>query len=364
MWVVILIGWCRKIKMGYWGFYVIWNPANPTDFSEFTAEDMPAFLQWWELNYESAIALGIVDAFVEGVTQPYLEALASNQPIPQWLLTVLATRKVAQDAFQEGQAISQRLKRGLEYIIPDNAIAQYKDRYNITPADIAETPPHVRQAFLQGANFSLSWVKKLSNDARNLTRLLLSAETAKNRNPSNAIALVEQILRRDVVAQQLGIKPSEVTPEQIAQWIDQAELNVIKAISTRAAAISRTETMRMLNLGAIASLREQGETLGYIMPHKGSCPDCRRLIDGRVFKLETLHENLFKNFGVPKQRWKPTVPLHPHCRHGILNVPERFRDAIAQASIPPEGIVLRNYGLSSARAMEALGLEARSDWVG
>mgnify|MGYP006425275047 CR=1 FL=1 len=342
----------------------MWNSANPTDFSDFISEDMPAFLQWWELNYENAIALGIVDTFVEGVSQPYLESIATNQPVPQWLNSLLASRRVAQDSFERGVAISQRLKRGLEFLIPDNQVAEYKNRYNITPKDIAEIPPNIRHAFLQGSNFSYSWIRQLSDEAKQTTQLLLSAETLKNRNPQDSMAMLEQVLRRDVVAQQLGVRPTEITENQIGQWVDKAQFNVIKNISTRASAISRTETMRMMNLGSIAALKEKQENLGYIMPHNGSCEDCRRLIDGRVFRLDTLEQNLFKNFGVSRRYWKPAVPQHPNCRHSILNVPEKFREAIAQVNIPPEGIVLKNYGLSSARAMNYLQLPSRADWIG
>ena len=47
------------------------------------------------------------------------------------------------------------------------------------------------------------------------------------------------------------------------------------------------------------------------------CPDCGRLIDGRVFKIATLEKNIYANYGKHNSLWKPTVPLHPNCNHKI-----------------------------------------------
>lgn len=337
----------------------MWSPSEPDNFSQFVPSDVLPFLDWFERQYTEAVAIGVADAFVEGVTQPYLEAIAAGAAVPRWIETILRYRTLATWAYQQQIPISNRIGRDLGALLRD---VEYPDewlmRYRVTPQDIADIPPEIRQAFVEGSRFSLDWVKRLSDDARSMMSDLLAAETLKNRNPKDAVPLLERILRRELVGKELGIAPGDVTADQVALWTLNAETKLLNALAHRAQMISRSETIRMMNLGILTTLEEQGHRLAYVMPHAGSCPDCRRLIDGRVLLIQTLKENLFKNFGVKRQFWVASLPQHPQCRHSAMAPPVKFRPVLRDRLIPPEGLVLEWYGLPGGeQAMTALELE-------
>jgi hypothetical protein len=335
----------------------MWSPLAPDDFSQFEPTDIIAFLDWFERQYEDAIALGIVDGYVEGVTEPYLVNISTGQPIPEWVATVLKVREVAQWAYQQQEPIAARLRRNLAAIIPDDQVSGYAARFRVTPQDIANVPPAVRESFNQGARFSLDWVKRLSDDARGMMRDVLAVESLKNRNPAGAVPILENLLRRDLIAQELGADPSAVTPAMVQEWLINTESRLLNAIASRAQTISRTESMRMMNLGILATLEASGQRLAYVMPHAGSCEHCRRLIDGRVFTIEVLKHNLFANFGVRPDAWVASLPQHPNCRHSAGKIPVKFRRKLATMEIPPEGLVLQYYGLPGGKtSMDALEL--------
>lgn len=335
----------------------MWDRNNPDDFTRFQPSDIFSFLDWFEAEYRGAVALGVADAFVEGLTQPYLEEIASGQPLPLWLETTLRWRMVAQWAYQRGYPVQQRIDRDMAALFPPELLPELATRFRITPQDIADLPPAIRQAFVEGAGFSLEWVKRLGEDARSTMRDLLAVQTLKNRSPIDAVPLLEQILRRDLIARKLGVSPLAVTPEMISRWTLEAETKVIGAIAHRAKAIAQTETMRMMNLGILTGLEQDGHRAAYIMPHSNSCEDCRRLIDGRVFLIRVLKENLFKNFGRKRQFWVASLPQHPFCRHSAMAVPVRFRNALEGRVIPPQGIVLEWFGLPGGEsAMASLEL--------
>lgn len=318
---------------------------------------MLPFLDWFEQQYENAIALSIADGFVEGITEPYLEVVAQGRPVPAWVDTMLRVRAVAQWAYQQQEPLGRRLGRNLNQIIPDDQIAGYAARFRVTPEDIANVPPSVRESFNQGAKFSLQWIKRLSDDARGMMRDVMAIESLKNRNPAGAVPILENLLRRDLIAKEVGLLPEAVTPAMVQEWLIDSETKLLNQLAYRAQMISRTESMRMMNLGILTTLEEDGEKYAYVMPHAGSCEHCRRLIDGRVFPIEVLRENLFANFGKQAKEWVASLPQHPHCRHSAGKVPVRFRQAIAAAVVPPEGIVLEFYGLPGRQAaMDALGL--------
>jgi len=336
---------------------MVWSPIAPDDFSRFVPGDMMTFLDWFEAQYENAIALSIADAFIEGVTEPYLELIAQGRPIPQWVETMLRVRSAAQWAYQQQEPLGRRLGRNLAQVIPDDQLAGYAARFRVTPEDIANVPPAVRESFNQGARFSLQWIKRLSDDARGMMRDVMAIESLKNRNPAGAVPILENLLRRDLLARELGLTPEAVTPVMVQEWLIDTETKLINQLAYRAKMISNTESMRMMNLGILTSLEEGGETYAYVMPHANSCDHCRRLIDGRVFPISVLKENLFANFGKQAGSWVASLPQHPFCRHSAGKVPVRFRRAIAGAIVPPEGIVLEFYGLPGRQvAMDALGL--------
>jgi hypothetical protein len=341
----------------------MWTPTDPENFSRFQASDFPKFLEWFEREFEGAIALSLADVFVEGVAEPYLEAIATNQPLPEWVETCLRWRLAAQWTYQLGKPLSQRLQRGMGALFPADEAAGYAERFKLTPEDIANIPPSIRQAFIEGAGFSLSWVRNLSDDARSLIGDILSAQTLKNQNPMGAVPYLERVLRRDLVARELGMTPSDVTPEMVEEWLQAANEKVTSAIATRAKAIARTETMQMMNLGILSSMEQDGEALAYISPHAGSCPECQRLIDGRVFRIETLKANRFANYGKKKKDWVAATPQHVNCRHAPMRPPFRFRDALRSRSIPDEGLLLEFYGLPNAADMAAIGLSPQDGWL-
>lgn len=337
---------------------MVWDRDRPDDFTRFEPADILPFLDWFEGQYAEAVSLGVADAFVEGLTQPYLEAIAAGQPLPQWLETALRWRLVAQWAYQRGYPITGRLERNMVALFPPELIGEIANQFRITPGDVANLPPALREGFLQGASFSLGWVKSLGDDSRELVRDLLAVQAAQNRNPRDAVPLLEQILQRKLVAAGLGISSEAVTQEQISQWAQGASLKVINGLATRARAIAQTESMRMLNMGILTSLEQDGHRLAYVMPHSNSCPHCRRLIDGRVFPISVLKENLFRNFGVKPPFWVASLPQHPFCRHSAMAPPVRFRDALDGFLVPPQGIVLQWFGLPGGEsAMASLNLE-------
>lgn len=332
----------------------MWDPQSPDDFSRFIPSDMPRFLDWWELQHSNAIALQLSGAFVEGIVDPWLELLNRGEELPVWVQMMLRWRLAAQWAYQQGEPLMARLERGLPGLVG----IDYPNQYRITPPMIAEIPPQIRQAFLEGNKFSLSWVQRLSSDARSLVGDLLSANQLANRNPMNAVPVLEQVLRRDLIAEQLGLTPAQVTPAMIQEWVNEAQFSVLEAIAKRAELIAVTESARMQNLGILEAMAIKGDRLAYVMPHTGSCPECQRLLDGRVFRIETLKANLNANIGVKKANWKPSLPQHPRCRHSPMSIPWRFRDALERyGAIPNDGILLEFYGLPGGKeAMEYMKL--------
>lgn len=335
----------------------MWDPSNPDNFSGFTPSDMPAFLEWWEMQHSNALSLQISGAFVEGISEPYLTLIAQGQPLPSWVETMLRWRLASQWVYQQGYPLMQRLERGLPGLLGVSMPAQFR----LTPAELAEIPPQLQQAFLEGNTFSNQWIRRLSNDARELISDLMAANQLKNQNPRNAVPILEQVLRRDLIAQELGLDPDQVTPDMIQEWIEQAEFSVLEQLARRADLIAVTEGARMQNLGILTAFELNGDKLAYVMPHAGSCEECQRLIDGRVFLISTLKENLFANFGVKKQNWKPALPQHPRCRHSPMEIPWRFRDALSIYGDPPAtGVLLEYYGLPGGEAaMNDLALPPR-----
>lgn len=340
----------------------MWTPEDPDDFSTFIPSDFPAFLEWWQREQTDAIALQVASGFVEGVTQPWLELLATDSDrLPEWIKTVLRWRLAAQWAYQQGVPLMSRLERGLPGLLG----VDYPEQFRITPAQLAEIPPQIRQGFLEGNKFSLSWVKRLSSDAKELMGDLMAANQLRNQNPRDVVPILERVLRRDLIARARGVAPGEVTPEQMNEWLQQAEFSVLEGIARRAELIAVTEGMRMQNLGILTSMEAQGETLCYVMPHRGTCELCQELIDGRVFLIKILKQNAFANIGVKKDRIVPAIPQHPRCLHSIMEVPWRFRKVLRalRGDISEKGILLEWYGLPGGeQAFEELGLP-RKPWL-
>ena len=321
----------------------MWNIDTPDDFSQFTAADFPQFLDWWERQQAEAMSATLAGAFVEGIAQPWLEALGEKSQMPEWVKAMLRWRLAAMWAYQQAVPLSAKLNRGIDGLVGALPEGQ-QQRFGVSPVALAEVPPQIRQAFIEGNRFSMGWINKLSQDARDLTGDLLSLNTLQARNPLDAVPTLENILRRELLARETMASPGSITPTQLDDWTAQASEKVLRGIAHRAQMIARTEQMRMMNLGALSSMEEQGKTLCYVMPHAGSCPECQRLLDGRVFRVAVLKRNLFENFGKPKHQWVASVPQHPQCRHSVSAVPWRFKKILKTIPVPDEGILLQWYG--------------------
>ncbi|MGL5062223.1 MAG: hypothetical protein ACRC62_19785 [Microcoleus sp.] len=317
----------------------MWTPENPTDYSRFTPTDIPAFLEYWERT-RSTFSLDFAGAFIDGLSQPYLEIVSANPPA--WVQVMLRWRYMAQQAYGLGLDVSK--------ILESQGLFGDFD-FGFSPEEIAEVPPAIINSFLNGYRFSYSWIKNLDRDTRVTLNRVLSLNQLKNNSPQSIGPIVEQILRREML-----------DPDADIMAIAEKEL---KAIAHRAQLISRTEPMRMMNLGILDSLEQQGDTLAYVMPHLGSCEHCQRLLDGRVFRIATLRENLFKNFGVSPDKWVAALPQHPQCRHSPLRPPVKFKKVLRDRVIPAKGVLLEWYGLPGGKtAMEALGLVPKPDeWL-
>lgn len=333
----------------------MWTATQPENFSQFTPADLPAFLDWWEDHYTHTLALSLAETFAEGVLEAYLEQIAQGVEPPEWVRIIGVWRQIAQSAYELGTQLGRELPQNMAALIPASQIEAYRHRWGITPEDIARIPPAIRRAFVEGATASLQWVKSLTNEARHLAAQLLSIHELKNYNPQDAVPLLEQIMRRDAVARLRGVSPEQVSAEDIEHWLAQASQKTLLAIARRAETISRTETMRMMAIGTLATLEEQGQALCYVMPHRGSCPACRRLLDGRVFKIATLKNNMFANFGQPQSAWVASLPQHPNCRHNAQPLPWDYRN-LTPDEVPDTGYLLPNFGLG-ADAAAALGLQ-------
>ncbi|MBT9316312.1 structural protein [Leptothoe spongobia] len=343
-----------------------WSPSSPDDFSQFEPTDMLDFLDWFERNYTESLAIHIADSFIEGVSVPYAEAIARGEDadVPDWIETLFRYRLAAQWTYQRGYPVAQGLSRNLASVLSDELLEGYMSNYRISPKDVADIPPGIRQAFVESAKFSMDWIKNLSAEAREMIGDLISVDTLKNRTPAVAVPLIEKVLQRELVARELGLVPDDISPDQVSEWASQAQAKVINAISFRAQMISRTESMRAMNIGAMAALQQDGHSHVYVMPHAGSCPHCRRLLDGRVFDIRVLQANVFANFGKRPKDWVAALPQHPQCRHSVGTVPIKYRKAVSELGrLPLDGVVLEFYGLPGGEAaMRSLKLPV-TDWL-
>ena len=338
----------------------MWNADRPNDFARFTPVDMPDFLRWWEAQHTEAIALMFAGAYLDGTVGQHMEAIATANA-PAWLQTVLRWQLAAQWAYQLGEPLSRQVMRsGIIPVWVPGMPAQLK----ITPAEIAEIPPQLRQGFVKSVAYGMDWIREISNDAREQTRQIIAIHQLKNRNPKDAIALLENVLRRDVIARQLGIAAVDVSDEAIQEWLQLASERVIGAIAQRAGTISITESARAQNEGILDAMELQGKTLCFVMPHRGTCEECQRLLDGRVFKIAVLRSNMFINFGQKKGAWVAAMPQHPRCRHSPMDVPVKFRKAVSTVEIPETGLLLQFYGFPGGQAaMESIGLKQSEPWL-
>lgn len=74
--------------------------------------------------------------------------------------------------------------------------------------------------------------------------------------------------------------------------------------------IARTEMSRALSKGSFDRTKELGVSDVYIPRTNSSCPSCSRLIEGRVFRLETIEGA--SNYGQKQNNWVAALPLHPN----------------------------------------------------
>ncbi len=105
--------------------------------------------------------------------------------------------------------------------------------------------------------------------------------------------------------------------------------------------IANTEPKKIYTLATLENLRRKGEQYCYVNPSGNfdQCPDCQRLIDGRVFKIQTLADNVYSNYREPHPIY-PSVPLHSNCRHEVRGLSSEEKEKLPE-SIPSEGFKIK-----------------------
>lgn len=103
--------------------------------------------------------------------------------------------------------------------------------------------------------------------------------------------------------------------------------------------IARTESARALAAGSFDETRRLGVEYVYVPENGDSCPECQRLILGRVFPLAALERG--SNFKRKKADWKAALPLHPNCTCHSIPASQWLIDQALKAgggSIPAQGV--------------------------
>jgi hypothetical protein len=116
-----------------------------------------------------------------------------------------------------------------------------------------------------------------------------------------------------------------VNPTQVASWIyhatHEAEINW--------RLIARTEMIRANHMGRLDACKKMGFERVWVPPHVGSCSQCKRLIENKIFKIDEFRDG--SNYGKPTREWVACIPLHPQCRHvAVAYVPSVYEDMQAQ----------------------------------
>lgn len=115
---------------------------------------------------------------------------------------------------------------------------------------------------------------------------------------------------------------NEANPTQTAAWLHKATHDAQEDWRL----IAQTETARANALGRYDGCERAGYDKVWIPPHAGSCEDCKRLIENRVFTIDELREAT--NYKRRKDEWVPALPLHPRCLHCALPwEPSIYEDA-------------------------------------
>ena len=103
--------------------------------------------------------------------------------------------------------------------------------------------------------------------------------------------------------------------------------------------IARTETARALQAGLFDETRRLEVDVVYVPTSPTACDECRRLIDGRVFRRDDIEGAT--NYKRKQQAWRPAVPLHPNCTHFAIPASQWLIDKAkkeAGGSIPSAGV--------------------------
>jgi len=119
----------------------------------------------------------------------------------------------------------------------------------------------------------------------------------------------------------------------------QKELPYIKSFLIKF--IAKTEPSKIYALAMFENLRRKGEEYCYVIPtqslNQGSY--CRGLIDGRVFKIKTLADNVYANYKLKYPQF-PSVPLHPNCKHKVRGLSSEEKKKLPE-TIPDEGLKIK-----------------------
>lgn len=109
----------------------------------------------------------------------------------------------------------------------------------------------------------------------------------------------------------------------------------------KAERIANTEPSKIQNLAILENLRIKGEKHCYVESSDkiNLCVDCKRLIDGRVFNIKTLQDNVYANY-VTKYPQYPSVPLHPNCKHKVRALSSDEKKKLPE-EIPEKGFPIK-----------------------
>lgn len=269
-----------------------WDPNDPTDTSELEPDDYPAFIEHvLNLGKRHPDAIELLlDFFLNGVVFSF-HPLAMNA----WILGRVEMAQAKGFAWDQLLTLS----------------------------------PTQRQAMQHAAHDGFTYLKRATDTFREALRQVLVPGIARYTNPAD-------------LAEMLAETYTEPLPGLRMPFAQYCEL------------VTRTETAKLHTLGRIDYLREQGDLYCVVTPHVGSCIHCCRLIEGRVFQLDTLEANVYANYGKPARDWVASVPQHPNCRHSIQPLLGREEDemrawmteqGITDATFPAEGYLLSTGGL-------------------
>jgi len=105
--------------------------------------------------------------------------------------------------------------------------------------------------------------------------------------------------------------------------------------------ITNTEASKIYALAILENLRRKGEQYCYVESTQNidQCQYCKKLIDGRVFRIKILVDNVYANYKLKYPQY-PSVPLHPNCKHKVKGLSSEEKKKLPE-KIPKEGFKIK-----------------------